>query len=80
MKEKLEAKNLLEELIKISEAVEGKDQLVYLLPFKPIPTASGRFQLGKDGDEKQCLNILFLGLTGSGYLSTYTVLIPKTHL
>ncbi|CAG0883044.1 unnamed protein product [Darwinula stevensoni] len=64
MKETLEKRKLVEELRKASKAIKGKNPSTYPLPFRPIQ--DGRYSLGVDEDDKQCLNVLFLGLAGSG--------------
>ncbi|CAG0883043.1 unnamed protein product [Darwinula stevensoni] len=55
---------LITELRKASNAIEGKNPTTYPLQFRPIQ--DGRYSLGVDEDDKQCLNVLFLGLAGSG--------------
>ncbi|CAG0898219.1 unnamed protein product [Darwinula stevensoni] len=47
--------------------IGGKDLPTFLLPFQVIPNTTRRFRLGEDQEDKQqCLNILFIGPTGSG--------------
>ena len=66
-----EEKKIFENLRIANRKIKGKDRSTYLLPFQPIPASDGRFLLGRDEDGNQCLNILFLGLTGSGRLSCF---------
>ncbi|CAG0879991.1 unnamed protein product [Darwinula stevensoni] len=57
---------LYEELKKKENAIQGKDLHYYPLPFQLISTSTDRFRLGNAEKSGECLNVLLLGLTGSG--------------
>ena len=59
---------LLEKLKKKCNVTQREDTPLYCLPFRSI-SADQIFHLGKVMQGEECLDILFLGLTGSGKFS-----------
>ncbi|CAG0891906.1 unnamed protein product [Darwinula stevensoni] len=55
-----------EEFMENSIPIEGKNPPTYLLPFRPITAKGDRYRLGEYQESGRCMNILFLGFTGSG--------------
>ncbi|CAG0892985.1 unnamed protein product [Darwinula stevensoni] len=57
-------KGLRERLIKESDEIPNEDPRTYLLPFHPV--GNGQYRLGACEQPERSLNVLLLGLTGSG--------------
>ncbi|CAG0888222.1 unnamed protein product [Darwinula stevensoni] len=57
---------LHEELKGSNHVIEGKDLPTYLLPFQEVST--NRYRLGEDHEDDRCLNVILLGVTGSGIM------------
>ncbi|CAG0887900.1 unnamed protein product [Darwinula stevensoni] len=60
---KTEKESFHEKLMRRSEATQRENITIYRLPFPLVP---GRHQLGENKQGEKCLNVLLLGLTGSG--------------
>ncbi|CAG0883046.1 unnamed protein product [Darwinula stevensoni] len=60
---KTEKESLHEELKRRSKAIQKENSTFYCLPFHSY---TDRHLLGENKQDEECMNILFLGLTGSG--------------